>query len=208
MNPIDVPKGDRRLYYHGCWMRHKTKGIVKVQVSNLGISAATLGSPLYERVNLRDLKLFFFESGAYNIDRNTAIYMTRKSARTNHKSADTVLYVVAWADPSTNIEVGGNVSTDWLWRMGGGPNPVCLGEAEMRLEEGVQAVAITKDLILYRPYKHTFDSENNAPCNVILRGVNVGKFDLTTREFFPDKTVHLAKRVQAKLEDWGIVHES
>lgn len=162
MQPLDVPAVDRRMYYHGTLMRHRTEGIVEVTFNTDSPHYRKLGGE-WKRAALKDLSIYWLAPGAYNVE-NTAVYIGRKGVRSTKKSANRNSYYYAW---KRQMGEGRNVpAMSILHGISVSPQPYPnIEEAEEMLKKGYSAIAVSPEFILSRGSKYM---------TVVFGGVVVG----------------------------------
>jgi len=159
MNPCDALTQDYGMYYDGCYMRHKTHGIGRIQVigGDLYLSTSPRSDP--KLVKPSYLECWWPRPGAFNY-KERAVYISRRAIRNMRKSAvGGDHYAVKWGSP---------YGMDIMMLLKEGVNSMSIEMGIQKLDAKVMtSVAVSRDIILY---------PDEEPDNyvVVFRGMEVG----------------------------------
>lgn len=199
MNPSECDPRDWALYYSGCYMVHRTLGLVTVSCDDNQFAACIPGSR-YHTCEAADLSCVWPGARSINLDRR-AVYVGRMARRQARRSATASHYRIVWASGVTGGDMGIGISHQMMHLLYEPNQYPTFKEALAQMNgNNMSGVAVSRDLI--------FQQHPNGALGVIFQGIGAGivREQFGRHEFIPDVCDSpLARRVQFKLEKEGLL---
>ncbi len=201
MNPSECGNADWPLYYTGCYMVHRTRGLVTVSCDADQFAAATPGGR-YSLCKSEDLSCVWPGARSINIS-GIALYIGRMARRQARRSATSGHYRVFWRGDGGLDDHGPGVSHKMMQLLYEPEAYPQFSEALSLMKGKVGSVAVSRDLILQQYPSGDY--------GVIFQGIGAGllREQFGRYDFIPDVCDSpIARRVQFKLEKEGLLCQS
>lgn len=200
MNPSECDPNDWALYYSGCYMVHRTLGLVTVSCDDNQFAACIPGGR-YRLVEAGTLSCIWPGARSINLD-DRAVYIGRMARRQARRSATAHHYRILWAS-GIGEELGIGISHQMMHLLHEPVQYPTFKEALAQMNGNMSGVAVSRDLILQQHPGGTL--------GVIFQGIGAGllREQFGRYDFIPDVCDSpLARRVQFKLEKEGLLCQS